>query len=199
MCGEPVLKRRRRHCETCMPKARREHGLRAIEAARTALAAQTAAGDDPRRSAAVNRARGDAISEGHQRNRRWAREHPGRTRCGLVQARGRAEARCVLAQADREGYGIIARSVLTHPGGGGGAASQALGGVARACPTIAGAWQNTSKAGPCCESCGLSRYCGADGRFRAMPVISGPYTLQWTDFIRPRNKRARSGIRSLGT
>jgi hypothetical protein len=24
MCGEPVLKRRRRHCEACMPKARRE-------------------------------------------------------------------------------------------------------------------------------------------------------------------------------
>jgi hypothetical protein len=24
----------------------------------------------------VNRARGEAISEGHRRNRRWAREHP---------------------------------------------------------------------------------------------------------------------------
>ena len=60
-----------------MPKARREHGLRAIEAARKALAAQTAAGNDPRRSAAVNRARGEAISEGHRRNRSWAREHPG--------------------------------------------------------------------------------------------------------------------------
>ena len=78
LCGEPVLKRRRRHCEACMPKARREHGLRAIEAARKALAAQTAAGNDPRRSAEVNRARGEAISEGHRRNRRWAREHPGR-------------------------------------------------------------------------------------------------------------------------
>jgi CRISPR-associated endonuclease Cas1 len=77
LCGEPVLKRRRRHCEACMPKARREHGLRAIEAARKALAAQGAAGNDPRRSAAVNRARGEAISEGHRRNRSWAREHPG--------------------------------------------------------------------------------------------------------------------------
>jgi hypothetical protein len=77
VCGEPVLKRRRRHCEACMPKARREHGLRAIEAARKALAAQTAAGNDPRRSADVNRARGEAISEGHRRNRSWAREHPG--------------------------------------------------------------------------------------------------------------------------
>jgi hypothetical protein len=59
-----------------MPKARREHGLRAIEAARKALAAQTAAGNDPRRSADVNRARGEAISYAHGRNRRWAREHP---------------------------------------------------------------------------------------------------------------------------
>ena len=77
MCGEPVLKRRRRHCEACMPKARREHGLRAIAGARKALAAQSAAGNDPRRSAAVNRVRGEAISDGHRRNRSWAREHPG--------------------------------------------------------------------------------------------------------------------------
>lgn len=78
ICGNPVLKRRRRHCEACMPKARREHGLRAIEAARKVLAAQTAAGNDPRRSAALNRARVEAIGEGHRRNRNWAREHPGR-------------------------------------------------------------------------------------------------------------------------
>jgi CRISP-associated protein Cas1 len=77
MCGEPVLKRRRRHCEACMPKARREHGLRAIEAARKALATQTAAGNDPRRSAVVNSARAEAIADGHRRNRCWAREHPG--------------------------------------------------------------------------------------------------------------------------
>jgi CRISPR-associated protein Cas1 len=77
ICGEAVLKRRRRHCEACMPKARREHGLRAIEAARKVLAGQTAAGNDPRRSAAVNRARSEAISEGHRRNRSWTREHPG--------------------------------------------------------------------------------------------------------------------------
>jgi hypothetical protein len=60
-----------------MPEARREHGLRAIEAARKVLAAQTAAGHDPRRSAVVNRARGEAISDAHGRNRRWACEHPG--------------------------------------------------------------------------------------------------------------------------
>jgi hypothetical protein len=60
-----------------MPKARREHGLRAIEAVRKALAAQSAAGNDPRRSAAVNRVRGEAINEGHHRNRSWVRERPG--------------------------------------------------------------------------------------------------------------------------
>ena len=60
-----------------MPKARREHGLRAIEAARNVLAAQTAEGNDPRRSADVNRVRGEAIRDGHRRNRRWECEHPG--------------------------------------------------------------------------------------------------------------------------
>lgn len=58
-----------------MPKARREHGLRAIAAACKALAALAAAGNDPRRSAAVNRKRGEAISEGHRRNRSLARVH----------------------------------------------------------------------------------------------------------------------------
>ena len=77
LCGEPVLKRRRRHCDACMPKARREHGLRAIGAARKALAVQTAAGNDPRRSASVNRVRSEAVSEGHRRNRHWMSEHPG--------------------------------------------------------------------------------------------------------------------------
>ncbi len=77
LCGEPVLKRRRRHCERCMPKARREHGLRAIKAARKTLAEQTAAGNDPRRSTSVKQARSEAVSEGHRRNRTWAREHPG--------------------------------------------------------------------------------------------------------------------------
>ncbi|MFY9665695.1 MAG: hypothetical protein WAL67_06415 [Candidatus Cybelea sp.] len=55
-----------------------ESATPSIEAAREALAAQAAAGIDPRRGAAVNRARGEAISEGHRRNRRWAREHPAR-------------------------------------------------------------------------------------------------------------------------
>jgi hypothetical protein len=77
LCGEPILKRRRRHCDACMPKSAPEHGLRAMEAARKALAAQSAAGNDPRGSAAVNRTPGEAVSERHRRNRSWAREHPG--------------------------------------------------------------------------------------------------------------------------
>jgi CRISPR-associated endonuclease Cas1 len=80
MCGKPVLKRRRRHCDECMPKARREHGLRAIEAARTALAAQTAGGNDPRRSPEMNHKRGEAIAEAHRRNRQWANEQNNETR-----------------------------------------------------------------------------------------------------------------------
>jgi hypothetical protein len=48
-----------------------------MEAARKALAAQAAAGNDPRRGADMNRTRGEAISEGHRRNRSWAREHLG--------------------------------------------------------------------------------------------------------------------------
>ena len=60
-----------------MPKARRAHGLRAIENARKVLAAQTAAGNDPRSGREVNRVRSEAIADSHRRNRRWAREHPG--------------------------------------------------------------------------------------------------------------------------
>ena len=73
-CGGPVLKRRRRYCEACLPQARRERGLRAIEAARKALAAQAAAGKDPRASAQAGRKRGEANAEHHLRNHRWARE-----------------------------------------------------------------------------------------------------------------------------
>jgi hypothetical protein len=74
-CGEPVLKRRRRYCEACLPQARRERGRRAIEAARKVLAAQAASGKDPRASAQAGRKRGEANSEQHLRNHRWAREH----------------------------------------------------------------------------------------------------------------------------
>ncbi len=134
MCGDPVLKRRRRHCEACMPKARRAHGLRAIDAARKALAAQTAAGNDPRRSAAVNGARGEAISEGHRRNRSWAREHPGQRDAAWF-TRDRTEARCVYIARNRRRRDCP-RSLLAYPGWREDSASAALGAFTRAGPTI---------------------------------------------------------------
>ena len=75
-CGGPVVKRRRRHCDACMPEARREHGLRAIERAREALRLQTLAGNDPRADAKTNRKRGEAIVEQRRRSREWKRENP---------------------------------------------------------------------------------------------------------------------------
>jgi len=78
-CGGLVAKRRRRHCEACMPEARREHGLRAIERAREALRLQTLAGNDPRADAQTNRKRGEAIVEQRRRSRQWKRENPNGT------------------------------------------------------------------------------------------------------------------------
>jgi CRISPR-associated endonuclease Cas1 len=75
-CGRPVEKRRRRHCAVCMPQARREHGLRAIERAREALRLQTLAGNDPRADSETNRKRGAAIAEQRRRGREWKRENP---------------------------------------------------------------------------------------------------------------------------
>ena len=54
--------------------------MRAIAAARKALAAQAAAGKDPRASEHAGRKRGDANAEHHLRNHRWAREHHGAAR-----------------------------------------------------------------------------------------------------------------------
>ena len=132
MCGEPVLKRRRRHCEACMPKARREHGLRAIEAARKALAAQTAAGNDPRRSAEVNRARGEAIAEGHRAIAGWAREHPGQRDEAWFKREVAPKLDAFSLKEIGKAYGIIARGVLAHPGRCEGAASEAVGSLAHA-------------------------------------------------------------------
>jgi CRISPR-associated endonuclease Cas1 len=72
LCGSAVLKRRRRHCDACIPKARRERGLQAIKAARKALAVQTAEGDDPRASDRAGRKRGEANAQQHRRNREWS-------------------------------------------------------------------------------------------------------------------------------
>jgi hypothetical protein len=58
-------------------------------------------------------------------------EHPGQRDEAWFKARDRAEARRVLAQGDRQGDGSIAHSLLTDPGGREGAASAALGRLAR--------------------------------------------------------------------
>jgi CRISPR-associated endonuclease Cas1 len=75
-CGKPVLKRRRRYCEVCMPRARRAHGERVIATARAALATRVREGPDPRASAQANAQRGEANASHHRRNRQWAKEHP---------------------------------------------------------------------------------------------------------------------------
>jgi hypothetical protein len=74
-CGKPVVKRRRRHCDACIPAMRVAQGNKAVVAARKALARQTAEGIDPRRDPEVNRKRAAAISEVHRRNREWSREN----------------------------------------------------------------------------------------------------------------------------
>jgi CRISPR-associated endonuclease Cas1 len=73
-CGEPVVKRRRRHCDACIPGMKVAQASKAVLAARKALALQAAAGNDPRRNPEVNRNRAAAISEAHRRNREWRRE-----------------------------------------------------------------------------------------------------------------------------
>ena len=74
-CGNPVVKRRRRHCDACIPGIRVTHAGKAVVAARKALADRAAAGDDPRNSRAANRKRGIANAEHHRRNHEWSREH----------------------------------------------------------------------------------------------------------------------------
>ena len=114
-----------------MPKARREHGLRAIEAARKALAAQTAAGNDPRRSASVNRARSEAVTEGHRRNRSWAREHPGQRDEAWFRREiaPKLDAFTLAEIAAATGLSLAACSRIRA---GANAASEALGGLAEA-------------------------------------------------------------------
>ncbi len=75
-CGKPVLKRRRRYCEACVPGARRARAERVIATARKALTTQALHVPDPRASATANAQRGGANAEHHRRNREWAKEHP---------------------------------------------------------------------------------------------------------------------------
>jgi hypothetical protein len=130
LCGEPVLKCRRRHCEACMPKARREHGLRAIEAARKALAAQTAAGYGPRRSRKPRARKGD--QRGASPQSPLGTRAPGPARRGVVRARDRAKARRLLAAGDRRRGAVIAHGLLAHPSRCKSTASEALGDPAQA-------------------------------------------------------------------
>lgn len=70
-----LVKRRRRHCDDCIPAMRAANARKAVAAARKALAVQAAAGKDPRKDPEVNRRWATAISETHRRNREWKREH----------------------------------------------------------------------------------------------------------------------------
>jgi hypothetical protein len=97
------------------------------------MAAQTAAGHDPRRSADVNRARGEAIAEGHRRNRSWAREHPGQGDEAWFKREIVPNLDAFLAQGYRGGDRLITRSLLANKGGRDGATSAALGGLGRPC------------------------------------------------------------------
>jgi CRISPR-associated endonuclease Cas1 len=74
-CGKPVVKRRRRHCDACIPELRVAHANKVVAAARKALAERAAAGEDPRNSREANRKRGAANAERHRRNHEWACEH----------------------------------------------------------------------------------------------------------------------------
>ncbi len=73
-CGKPVVKRRRRHCDACIPHIRAEHAKKVVAVARKALAERAAAGDDPRGSREANCKRGTANAEHHRRNHEWARD-----------------------------------------------------------------------------------------------------------------------------
>ncbi|MGA8099998.1 MAG: CRISPR-associated endonuclease Cas1 [Candidatus Cybelea sp.] len=74
-CGKPVVKRRRRHCDVCIPAMRVAHANKVVVAARKALAVRAAAGDDPRNGREANRKRGAANAQQHLRNHEWAREN----------------------------------------------------------------------------------------------------------------------------
>lgn len=69
-----MVKRRRRHCDACIPGMKVAQANKAVIAARKALAAQAAAGNDPRKNPEVNRRRAAAVCEGHRLNREWKRE-----------------------------------------------------------------------------------------------------------------------------
>ena len=79
-CGKPVVKRRRRHCDDCIPCMRVARANNVVVAARKALADRAESGDDPRNSREANRKRGIANAAHHRRNHEWARAHGGNER-----------------------------------------------------------------------------------------------------------------------
>ena len=76
-CGGPVVMRRRRHCDACIPGMKVAQASKAVVAARKPLAIQASAGNDPRKGPSVNQRRAIAIAEGHRRNREWKHDHCG--------------------------------------------------------------------------------------------------------------------------
>ncbi len=82
------------------------HGLRAVEAARKALAAQAAVGDDPRRS---------------------TREHPGRHGEAWFKREIAPKLDAFYARGYRKRDGLIARGLLANPSRGESTAPAALG------------------------------------------------------------------------
>ena len=64
-------------------------------------------------SAMLNQRISDLVTRTSPQSQLGARAS-GPARRGVVQARDRAEARCVFAQGDRQGHGLVARSLLAH-------------------------------------------------------------------------------------
>jgi hypothetical protein len=125
----------------------------------------------------MNCARGEAISEGHRRNRSWAREHPGE----------RDEAWFSREIAPKLDAFTLAR--LRQPRAYRSRPARANGAVPRCRIRGIGSryscWPNSSwrPSAPrrkplCCESCSLSCRSGANNRFcGAIAIVSGPYVV----------------------
>ena len=77
----------------------------------------------------MNRARGEAISEGHRRNRSWAREHPGQRDEAWFKREIAPKLDAFSLKEIAAGDGIVARGLLAHSSWCEGAASAALGSV----------------------------------------------------------------------
>jgi hypothetical protein len=70
-CGQPVVKRRRKHCDRCIPNVRADHARKVVESARKELEARRMQGSDPRVTPEANEKRALANAERHRQNRHW--------------------------------------------------------------------------------------------------------------------------------